>query len=340
VNAMTLVAIWKITAADRYLAMLPLFHLHGLGNGLHSWLIAGCRLRLLTRFDQRTTPGIMAEFRPTLVLGVPTIYVRLLDPEVVNPALAGEIATYVRLFVSGSAPLPSHLHEAFRARYGQAILERYGMTETLIIASNLYADDRRAGSVGVPLPGVSVRVTDEQGRVLGDAEVGELEVRSPSLFSGYWRDARATADAFRDGWFRTGDVGSRSADGYYTLHGRRGDLIISGGFNVYPREVENVLLARQQVRDAAVVGIPDPIRGEVPIAFIVCDDQIDMKVLETWCRTQLASFKIPRAFLRVDSLPRTALGKVQTSGLVALARELVLTPRVDASLFPSPTTSR
>jgi len=310
-NGITLATVWRITDADRYLAMLPLFHVHGLGNGVHSWLISGCRMRLLDRFDHRTTPRVMAEFKPTLVFGVPTIYVRLLDPAVVSDDQAREIGKSARLFVSGSAPLPAHVHEAFRARFGHTILERYGMSEALMIMSNPYEGERRAGSVGLPLPGVSARIVDENGNALGTDTVGEVEIRSPHLIAEYWRRPDATAAAFRDGWFRTGDLGIRSPDGYYTLRGRRGDLIISGGFNIYPREIEELLLEDARVREAAVVGVPDELRGEVPIAYIVADDALDPAELEATCRSQLASFKIPRAFLRVDALPRTALGKVQ-----------------------------
>jgi len=310
-NGTTLTSAWRITDADRYLAMLPLFHVHGLANGLHSWLISGCRMRLLERFDHRATPRVMTDFKPTLVFGVPTVYVRMLDPSVLSDDQAGTIGASARLFVSGSAPLPAHVHDAFRARFGHTILERYGMSEALMITSNPYDGERRPGSVGPPLPGVFARIVDENGEALGDDEVGEVEVRSPHLFSEYWRRPDATAAALHDGWFRTGDVGVRSADGYYSLRGRRGDLIISGGFNIYPREIEDVLLENPRVREAAVVGAPDDLRGEVPIAYVVSDGEPDAGALEAACRAQLASFKVPRAFVRIDALPRTALGKVQ-----------------------------
>ncbi|MEO7084860.1 MAG: AMP-binding protein [Gemmatimonadaceae bacterium] len=310
-NGITVTTTWRITSADRYLGVLPLFHVHGLGNGIHSWLISGCRMRLLERFDQRTTPAVLAEFKPTLFFGVPTIYVRLLDPAIVSDEQAKTIGASARLFVSGSAPLPAHVHDAFRSRYGTTILERYGMSEALMIMSNLYEGDRRAGSVGPPLPGVSARVVSEKGDVLGDDEVGEVEIQSPHLFAEYWQRPDATTAAFHDGWFRTGDVAVRSPDGFYTLRGRRGDLIISGGFNIYPREIEEMLLEDSRVYEAAVVGVPDDVRGEVPIAYIAASDDLNVAELEAGCRSQLASFKIPRAFVRVATLPRTALGKVQ-----------------------------
>jgi malonyl-CoA/methylmalonyl-CoA synthetase len=312
-NGITLATLWRFTEADRYLAMLPLFHVHGLANGVHCWLLSGCRMRLLERFDQRTTPAVMAEFAPTVVFGVPTVYVRLLDPTIVPDEQTAAIARAARLFVSGSAPLPAHVLEAFRVRYGHTILERYGMSEALMIMSNPYEGERRAGSVGFPLPGVSARLVGDDGAVVagGDEAVGEVEIRSAHLFAGYWRRPEATAAAFHDGWFRTGDLAIRSPDGHYHLRGRRGDLIISGGFNIYPREIEELLLEDPRVREAVVVGLPDEARGEVPIAYVCADDTLDVTELERLCRAQLASFKIPRAFIRMEALPRTALGKVQ-----------------------------
>jgi malonyl-CoA/methylmalonyl-CoA synthetase len=310
-NGSTLTTVWRISENDRYLAVLPLFHVHGLGNGLHTWLISGCMMRLLERFDQRTAAAVLMDFKPTLFFGVPTIYVRLLDPSVITDAQAREVGSAARLFVSGSAPLPAHVHDAFRARFGHTILERYGMSEALMIISNPYEGERRAGTVGSPLPGVSVRLLDDHGIVMADDVVGEVEIRSPHLFSEYLGRAEATHAAFHDEWFCTGDLASRSADGYYTLRGRRGDLIISGGFNIYPREIEELLLEDPRVREAAVVGVPDALRGEVPIAYVVTDEALDVADLGDVCRSQLASFKIPRAFVRVDGLPRTALGKIQ-----------------------------
>jgi malonyl-CoA/methylmalonyl-CoA synthetase len=224
---------------------------------------------------------------------------------------AREIGGFMRLFVSGSAPLAPHVLEDFRVRFGHTILERYGMSETLMNISNPYAGERRPGAVGFPLPGVSIQVRGPGGEVLGNGESGELFVRGPNVFAGYWRNEAATRDAFVDGYFRTGDIGTRSTDGYYTLEGRRSDLIISGGFNIYPREIEEFLTEQAGIREAAVAGAPDAKRGEIPIAYVVCDDGVDLDGLASHCRTAMASFKVPRAFIRVDSLPRTALGKVQ-----------------------------
>jgi malonyl-CoA/methylmalonyl-CoA synthetase len=314
-NTVNLLTCWRITSDDRYLAVLPLFHVHGLGNGVHAWLASGCRMRLAGRFESNRAAALFESFQPTLFFGVPTIYFRLLElPE----DLAHRIGARMRLFVSGSAPLPAQVFTAFRGRFGHAILERYGMSETLMIISNPYEGERRPGSVGFPLPGVSVVILNEDGEQVVDGEVGELSVRGPNVFPGYWGRARRhnqEAEPNADGWFRTGDLAERSADGYYTLRGRRTDLIISGGFNIYPMEIEEVLLEQPGVREVAVCGVPDERRGEVPVAYIVADGSpdgfFDEAALADACRRSLASFKTPRAFIRVAELPRNALGKVQ-----------------------------
>jgi malonyl-CoA/methylmalonyl-CoA synthetase len=310
-NGINVTTCWRVSEADRFLAVLPLFHVHGLGNGVHAWLISGCRMRLVERFDQRTAGELFAEFGPTLFFGVPTIYVRLVDSAVIADDAANVIGRRARLFVSGSAPLAPQVLEAFRARFGHTILERYGMSETLMITTNPYEGERRAGTVGTPFPGVSVRLVADDGTLVGPGGVGEVHVRGPTVFGGYWRRAEATAEAFADGWFRTGDLAVGSADGYYTLRGRKGDVIISGGYNIYPREIEELLLEHPGVREAVVVAADDEVRGEVPVAYVVADDSLDVDELSALCLKQLASFKRPRAFVRVDALPRTALGKVQ-----------------------------
>ena len=298
-NTVNLTGCWQITDCDRFLLALPLFHVHALGNGLHCWLASGCRMRLLERFDQHTAAATFLDFKPTLFFGVPTVYVRLLE----TPAeTARQIGSRMRLFVSGSAPLPAQVLEDFREKFGHTILERYGMTETLMNISNPYAGERRAGSVGVPLPGISVRIDD----------TGELHLKGPNVFAGYWKRDDATRDAFVDGWFKTGDIATRSDDGYYTLCGRRSDLIISGGFNIYPREIEEFLAKQPEIAEAAVVGEADRARGEVPVAYVVLQaTAFDPDVLQARCRENLASFKVPRRFEVVEKLPRNALGKVQ-----------------------------
>ena len=307
-NAVNLLACWQITSADRFLLALPLFHVHGLGNGIHSWLASGCRMRLLERFEHQKAAAEFLDFKPTLFFGVPTIYVRLLD---IPPDQARQIGEAMRLFVSGSAPLSAQTFEQFRTLFGHSILERYGMSETIMNIGNPYVGERRPGSVGVPFPGVSVRLLSSEGAPVADGETGELYLKGPNIFAGYWRREDASRAAFVDGYFRTGDLAVRSADGYYTLSGRKSDLIISGGFNIYPRELEEFLEEQAGVVEAAVAAVPDRVRGEVPVAYIVMENGIDVSGLEACCREKLASFKIPRSFVQVEKLPRNALGKVQ-----------------------------
>jgi malonyl-CoA/methylmalonyl-CoA synthetase len=200
----------------------------------------------------------------------------------------------MRLFVSGSAPLSAHVLEAFREKYGHTILERYGMSETLMIMSNPYAGERRAGTVGFPLPGVSVKLMD-----------GEIYLKGPNVFAGYWRREP------HEGWFRTGDLATRSDDGYYTLSGRKSDLIISGGFNIYPREIEEFLEEQPEIAEAAVVAQADRVRGEVPVAYVVVRGACELAAIEARCKEKMASFKVPKEFRIIDKLPRNALGKIQ-----------------------------
>jgi malonyl-CoA/methylmalonyl-CoA synthetase len=307
-NTLNLITCWQVSPADRLLLPLPLFHIHGLGNGLHIWLTSGCRMRLLERFEHASAAAQLLDFRPTLFFGVPAMYVHLLNTAAEQ---AREIGLFMRLFVSGSAPLSAQVFEDFHRLFGHFILERYGMTETLMIISNPIIGERRAGAVGLPLPGVSLRLLDPEGKPVPGGTTGEVCVSGPSVCAGYWRRAEATQTAFVDGYFRTGDLAERSPDGYYTLQGRRSDLIISGGFNIYPREIEEFLEEQPAVAEAAVVGVPDAVRGEVPWAYIVPRSAPDAAALEAACRASLASFKVPRAFIMVDKLPRTALGKIQ-----------------------------
>ncbi len=311
VNAINLNACWSISSADRFLLALPLFHVHALGNGLHCWLASGCRMRLLERFEHQKATAEFLDFRPTLFFGVPTVYVRMLD----FPAdVARKIGGFIRLFVSGSAPLAAQVFEEFRTKYSHTILERYGMTETLMYISNPYAGERRAGAVGLPLPGVSVRIVD-----------GEIQLRGPNIFAGYWRREDATRAAFDDGWFKTGDMAECSADGYYTLLGRKSDLIISGGFNIYPREIEDFLTEQDEVAEAAVVGVPDRLRGEIPVAYVVLRRPIDVAELEERCRAKLASFQVRAAgFRRGGETPTHRAG--ENSEASATARALTARP--------------
>src|SRR5271165_14585 len=296
-NAITLLTCWQITSADRFLLALPLFHVHGLGNGIHCWLASGCRMRLLERFEHQKAAQEFLDFRATLFFGVPTMYVRLLD---IPEDQARPIGSVMRLFVCGSAPLPAQVLEEFRAKFGHTILERYGMSENLMNIGNPYIGERRPGSVGIPFPGVSVKLID-----------GEIYLQGPNVFAGYWRNPEATRASFVDGYFRTGDLATCSEDGYYTLSGRKSDLIISAGFNIYPREIEEFLQEQEEVSEAAVAGVPDRVKGEVPVAFLVLAKPVSSEELEQRCRQRLASFKVPRAFVPVEKLPRNAMGKVQ-----------------------------
>ncbi len=288
---------WRWSASDRLVLALPLFHVHGLCVGLHGTLLAGASMVLLPAFGADPVLDAAAEHQASLFFGVPTMYHRLARSDRV-----GELAR-LRLCVSGSAALPAELHQALVERGGQHVLERYGMTETLMLVSNPYAGERRPGSVGLPLPGVELR--------LSNGREGEILVRGPNVFAGYWERPAATAESFRDGWFRTGDVGILDPDGYLRILGRSKELIISGGLNVYPREVEEVLLGHPDVAEVAVVGTPSDEWGEVVTAFVVpAGDRRAPEPLVAYAAEQLAPFKRPRVVHFVDSLPRNALGKV------------------------------
>jgi malonyl-CoA/methylmalonyl-CoA synthetase len=308
-----LLAAWAWEAEDELLLTLPLFHTHGLVVGLFCALAAGATVHLRRRFDATEAAADLLSGDPTLFFGVPTLYGRLVE-ELSRRRAAGESTdlAHMRLFCSGSAPLPPDTFEAFRGLTGHDILERYGMTETGMNLSNPYAGPRVPGTVGTPLPGVSIRIVDSEDWDLLPSETGELLVRGSNVFEGYWRDAEKTAASFLGGWFRTGDLARRDPEtGGITLLGRRHELIISGGFNIYPREVEEVLAALPGIREAAVAGRPHPEWGEVPVAFVVADGPVDPDEIVAACKSQMAGFKVPREIRIVESLPRNALGKVQ-----------------------------
>ena len=288
---------WRWNEGDRLLLALPLFHMHGLGVGLHGTLHAGASAVLLPTFRPGEILTAIDAHGASLFFGVPTMYHRLLRERSAR-ALAS-----LRLCVSGSAPLPASLHEEIEKTTGQRVLERYGMTETLMLVSNPYAEERRPGSVGWPLPGVELRL---------EGEPAEIQVRGPNVFTGYWERPEANAAAFTDeGWFRTGDLGRRDADGYVEIVGRAKELIISGGYNVYPREVEDALRAHPGVEDAAVVGEASEEWGERVVAYLVTPEPVELDALRAFVGDALAAYKHPRAIYRVDALPRNALGKVQ-----------------------------
>jgi len=312
-NAVALAEAWRFTAEDVLLHALPIFHTHGLFVASNVSLATGCSMIFLPGFDLDAVIGHMPE--ATAMMGVPTFYTRLLG----DRRLTRELTAHMRLFVSGSAPLLPDTHEKFAARTGHRILERYGMTETGMNTSNPHDGERRAGTVGPPLPGVEVRVTDPAtGRTLAPGDIGQVEVRGPNVFKGYWKMPEKTATEFReDGFFITGDLGAFDADGYLRIVGRDKDLIISGGYNIYPKEIELVLDAQPGVLESAVIGVPHEDFGETPVALVVAerDSPPDREAITAELRTALARYKHPRALLFIDELPRNAMGKVQKNVL-------------------------
>jgi malonyl-CoA/methylmalonyl-CoA synthetase len=310
-SAMAVVLSWRWTAEDGLVLALPLFHLHGLGVGVNGGLAAGSRLIILPRFDAGAVTAAAARDDATMFFGVPTLYARLAAAAEDDPAARDALAS-LRLMVSGSAPLPAELWQRMHGLTGHEILERYGMTETVMLVSNPYDGPRRPGSVGLPLPGVSVRLDD----------TGEILVKGPNVFGGYWRNDDATADAFTgDGYFRTGDVGAWDDDGHLAIVGRAKELIISGGYNVYPREVEEALEASPLVTAAAVFGVPSAEWGEEIAAAIVPADPAHAPTLEALrqhCEPLLAGYKRPRRLVVVADLPRNAMGKLARTELPSL----------------------
>ncbi len=312
-NAQTLKALWGWTPDDVLIHILPIYHVHGLFVALHGALLAGATVLFHRGFDPAS---VIADFaRGSVLMGVPTHYTRLTAaPELTPATTAG-----MRLFLSGSAPLLAEAHQRFEEKTGQRILERYGMTETGMITSNPYrGGERVAGTVGYPLPGVEVRVRGEGGDLVGAGEPGVLEVRGPNVFAGYWRMPEKTAQEIReDGFFITGDVATQDADGRVTLVGRAKDLIIAGGLNIYPKEIEEAIDALPGVDESAVIGVPHPDMGEAVVAVVVPAKGATLTAagIEAALEGQLARFKRPRGVVLVDSLPRNAMGKVQKAVL-------------------------
>ncbi|MCX7892716.1 MAG: malonyl-CoA synthase [Burkholderiales bacterium] len=310
-NGAVLADCWRFTGRDVLLHVLPVFHVHGLFVAIHPVLLAGAKLLFHAKFDAGA--AIAALPRATVMMGVPTYYVRLLA----EPAFTRELVAHMRLFVSGSAPLALDTFAGFRERTGHTILERYGMSEAGMITSNPYDGERRGGTVGFPLPGISVRVRDGE-RECAPGEPGGIEIKGPNVFAGYWRMPEKTREEFTaDGWFRTGDVGQWSADGYLSIVGRAKDLIISGGYNVYPKEIELVIDAIPGVAESAVVGVPHPDFGEAVTAFVVptAGGALDEAGIIAQLKSQIANYKVPKRVLLVDELPRNAMGKVQKNVL-------------------------
>ncbi|MFM9935976.1 MAG: AMP-binding protein [Novosphingobium sp.] len=307
-NVAALFDVWRFSHADSILHCLPLFHAHGLFVALHLGLYSAATVHLLGRFDAAKVVSLLPEV--SVFMGVPTFYTRLLE----RADFTREAVSAIRLFISGSAPLLPSVFAAFEARSGHRILERYGMTEAVMITSNRYEQDGRiAGTVGYPLPGVELRVVGGEARTeLPAGEVGEIEIRGPNLCAGYWRRPEATAEAIGpDGFFVTGDTGFRDPDGRLTIAGRSKDLIISGGFNVYPAELEMILAEVDGVTDVAIIGVPHPDFGEAVVAVVTSDRlDLDPAAIDAAAREKLARFKQPKAVRIVEAFPRNAMGKV------------------------------
>ncbi|WP_457350340.1 malonate--CoA ligase [Roseateles sp. P5_D6] len=308
-NAQTLKSFWDWKPDDVLLHALPIFHVHGLFVASHGALLNGSKMLWFNKFDAGSVARRLPE--ATVFMGVPTLYVRLLQERTLD-------SSHIRLFISGSAPLLIETWHEWQARTGHAILERYGMSETLMLTSNpCRAEDgdqgqRVGGTVGPALPGVSLRIVDDEGRPCAADEIGHVQVRGPNVFSGYWQMPEKTAEEFTpDGWFKTGDVGRVGANGYLTLIGRSKDLIISGGFNVYPAEIEGFLNELPGVGESAVIGVPHPDFGEAVVAVITPDGQPDPEALIQALKARIAGFKVPKRILVVPELPRNAMGKVQ-----------------------------
>lgn len=311
-NTRALIQTWGFTATDRLLHALPMYHAHGLLVAMGCVLMSGASMIFLPKFDAqsviRQLPGA------TVMMGIPTFYTRLLNEE----TFGRDCCDSIRLFISGSAPLLAETHKAFAARTGHAILERYGMTETCMNSSNPLDGERRPGTVGPALPGVTIRIADDSDQPVPEGVTGEIQVRGPNVFAGYWGMPELTAQEFTaDKFFRTGDLGTLSDDGYLSILGRKKDMIITGGLNVYPREVEKVIDELQAVAESAVVGIPHPDFGEGVIAVIVL--QIGQSTTEdriiALVREKLADFKAPKRVFFAAQLPRNSMGKVQKNTL-------------------------
>ncbi|HUR90970.1 MAG TPA: malonyl-CoA synthase [Ramlibacter sp.] len=318
-NARVLKDYWHWEEGDVLIHALPIFHVHGLFVAIHGALLNGSKMIWLAKFDPRVVVANMP--RATVFMGVPTLYVRMLGEAALNRGAVKNM----RLFISGSAPLLIETFNDWKERTGHTILERYGMSETVMLTSNPYDGERRGGTVGFPLPGVGVRVLGDEGKEVPPGEIGGIQVRGPNVFKGYWRMPEKTKEEFtEDGWFKTGDVGKVGGDGYVTIVGRSKDLIISGGYNVYPAEIEGYINEMAGVAESAVVGVPHPDFGEVGVAVVIAKAgaQVDAEAIVAKLKSQLANFKIPKKCFIVDALPRNQMGKVQKNLLREQHKEL------------------
>ena len=310
-NALTLKDYWGWTGRDVLIHTLPIFHVHGLFVAIHGALISGSKMLWFEKFDPRATVREMA--RATVMMGVPTLYVRMLA----EPSLTRAATSNMRLFVAGSAPLLPETFDAWRERTGHAIVERYGMSETVMLTSNAYHakdGERRAGTVGKPLPGVQLRIHDDKGQSCRTGDIGLIEVKGPNVFKGYWRMPEKTAEEFTtDLWFKTGDVGKVDEQGVVSIVGRSKDLIISGGYNVYPAEIEGYLNEQPGVAESAVIGVPHPDFGEAVVAVVIAKPGaiLDAQTLIAAMKNKIAAFKVPKRVFVEPELPRNQMGKVQ-----------------------------
>jgi malonyl-CoA/methylmalonyl-CoA synthetase len=308
-NAQTLADCWRFTDADVLLHALPIFHTHGLFVASNVTLIAGGAMIFLPKLDMDKMIAFMP--RATTMMGVPTFYTRLLDDD----RFTAELTAHMRLFISGSAPLLAETHERFENRTGHRILERYGMTETNMNTSNPYDGERRAGTVGFALPGIDLKITDPTtGDAVAKGEIGQIEVRGPNVFQGYWQMPQKTAEELRaDGFFITGDLGLIDADGYVTIVGRNKDLIISGGYNIYPKEIELILDCQPGVLESAVIGVPHPDFGESVVGLLVAEPGATLSTdsIMATLGDQLARFKQPKKLIVMSDFPRNTMGKLQ-----------------------------
>ncbi|MGV3494104.1 MAG: malonate--CoA ligase [Ramlibacter sp.] len=310
-NAEVLKTYWGWRQGDVLVHALPVFHVHGLFVAIHGALLNGSRMLWFARFDPKAVIARLPD--ATVFMGVPTLYTRMLA----EPRLDKQACRNMRLFISGSAPLLLETFNEWKDRTGHTILERYGMSETIMLTSNPYDPkdgERRGGTVGFPLPGVGLRVRDDAGEAVPTGEIGGIQVKGPNVFKGYWRMPEKTAEEFTDdGWFRTGDVGKVDERGYVTIVGRSKDLIISGGYNVYPAEIEGYINEMPGVAESAVVGVPHPDFGEVGVAIVIpkAGTRLDPDQIIATLKSQLANFKIPKRCFVVEQLPRNTMGKVQ-----------------------------
>jgi malonyl-CoA/methylmalonyl-CoA synthetase len=310
-NAQVLKDFWGWRDDDVLIHALPIFHVHGLFVAIHGALVSGSKMLWFEKFDPLATVREMA--RATVMMGVPTLYVRMLA----EPSLTKAAASHMRLFIAGSAPLLPETFDAWRERTGHTIVERYGMSETVMLTSNAYHakdGERRAGTVGKPLPGVRLRIHDDKGHACRTGEIGQIEVKGPNVFKGYWRMPEKTAEEFTtDLWFKTGDVGKLDEHGVVSIVGRSKDLIISGGYNVYPAEIEGYLNEQPGVAESAVVGVPHPDFGEAVVAVVIAKPgaALDGAALISAMKGQIAAFKVPKRVFVEPELPRNQMGKVQ-----------------------------